>query len=250
MGQAVTLEVGLLSDLEPQERREVLARMHRHTYRAGEVVFHEGDAADVVHFLVEGRVVARRASEGGDVLAYAVMGPGQAFGELAMIRRDGRRTATIEAVEPTVTLALGFADFERLCASHPEVNRLLVRLLAARVARLTEALMEALHTPAEQRVMRSLLALCGLYSAPTSPRVSPRTSSLDGSWPVTVAINQTGLAELAGVTRPTANRVLRRLEVDGVVELRSWACHRARPRSAAPRRQGHAGPRPGLTATS
>ena len=128
------------------------------------MVFHEGDAADTVHFVIEGRVVARRSSEHGDRLAYAVMGPGQAFGELAMIVRGGRRTATIETVEPTVTLALRFADFERLCARHPEVSRLLVRLLAARVNRLTEALMEALHTPAELRVVRSLVSLCGVYS--------------------------------------------------------------------------------------
>lgn len=200
--------VGLLSELAADERREVLASMHRHSYAAGEVVFHEGDAADSVHFVIEGRVVARRSSEHGDRLAYTVMGPGQAFGELAMIVRDGRRTATIEAVEPTVTLALRFVDFERLCVRRPEVSRVLVRLLAARVNRLTEALMEALHTPAEIRVVRSLVSLCGVYS-----------TGAQGRSPVSVELNQSVLAELAGVTRPTANRVLRRLESTGVVAL-------------------------------
>ncbi|GAA2747875.1 Crp/Fnr family transcriptional regulator [Terrabacter aerolatus] len=205
---AVTVEVGLLSELEADERREILASMHRHSYAAGEVVFHEGDLADAVHFVIEGRVVAQRSSEHGDRLAYAVMGPGQAFGELAMIVRGGRRTATVEAVEPTVTLALRFADFERLCSRRPEVSRLLVRLLAARVSRLTDALMEALHTPAELRVVRSLVSLCGIYSTGAQERS-----------PVAVTLNQTALAELAGVTRPTANRVLRRLESTGSVAL-------------------------------
>jgi CRP-like cAMP-binding protein len=208
VGDDVTVEVGLLSELSPQDRREVLARMRRHRYRTGEVVCHEGDSADSVHFVVEGRVVAQRASEAGDVHAYAVLGPGQAFGELGMIRRDGRRTATIEAIEPTVTMTLGYADFERLCATHPGVNRLLLRLLVARVSRLTDALMEALHAPAERRVLRQLSTLCGVYSSPA-----------EGSSPVTVALSQTRLAELAGVTRPTANRVLRALEADGVVGL-------------------------------
>jgi CRP/FNR family transcriptional regulator, cyclic AMP receptor protein len=206
--RAVTLALGLLSDLAPSERREVVATMHRHTFEAGEVVFHEGDAADSVHFVVEGRVIARRASEQGDRLAYAVMGPGQAFGELAMIVRGGRRTATVETVEPTVTLSLAFADFERLCVRHPEVDRLLVRLLAARVSRLTEALMEALHTPAELRVVRTLLSLSSAYALGTQLHS-----------PVTVPLNQSELAELAGVTRPTANRVLRRLESAGIVAL-------------------------------
>ncbi len=204
----MTPDLGLLSELRPAEQRAVISRMHRHTYAAGETICHEGDLADTMHFVVEGRVVARRASQAGDVHAYSLMGPGQAFGELAMIRPVRRRTVTIEAIERTVTMTLAYADFERLCASHPEVNRLLLRLLVARIDRLTDGLMEALHMPAEQRVLRRLVNLCGMYSTPTH-----RSS------PVTVSLNQTGLAELAGVTRPTANRVLRRLEADGVVEL-------------------------------
>ena len=204
----MTIHLGLLSDLEPEERRRVLTRMHRRTYDAGEVVFHEGDPADALHFLVEGRVVAKRFSAEGDSLAYSVLGPGQAFGELAMLARDGRRTATIQAIEPTTTLVLTFSDFERLCVEQPSVARLLTRLLAARVSRLTEALMEALHTPADVRVVRRLVDLFGLYA-----RDSGRSRAIP------LPLTQTELSELAGVTRPTANRVLRRLEATGIVAL-------------------------------
>jgi CRP-like cAMP-binding protein len=204
----MTDRIGLLSELSPVEQQAVLARMHRRAYDTGEIICHEGDPADTVHFVVEGRVVARRVSEGGDIHAYAVMGVGQAFGEIAMVRREHRRTATIETLEPTVTLSLRYADFEQLCVTYPEVNRLLLRLLAARVTRLTDALMHALHEPAEQRVLRVLVVLAGLYSSPGTQNT-----------PVTVTLNQTVLAELAGVTRPTANRVLRRLVTEGALEL-------------------------------
>ena len=211
----MTIVVGLLSDLAPEEQRRVLSRMHRRTYEAGEVVFHEGDPADTVHFLVEGRVVARRSSAAGDRLAYSVIGPGQAFGELAMLARDGRRTATIQAIEPTTTLVLTFSAFEQLCAEHPSVARLLTRLLANRVARLTEALMEALHTSADDRVVRRLVDLFGLYARDAGRPVDNGRGRAALSLPIT----QAELSELAGVTRPTANRVLRRLEAAGVVAL-------------------------------
>jgi CRP-like cAMP-binding protein len=204
----VTVDVGLLSDLAPEERRRVLSRMRRRTYAAGEVLFHEGDLADTLHFLVEGRAVAKRFSADGDPLTYTVIGPGQAFGELAMLARDGRRTATIQAIEPTTTLVLTFGDFERLCAEQPSVARLLTRLLAVRIGRLTDALMEALHTPADLRIVRRLVDLFGLYA-----REGGRPGAL--SLPIT----QSELSELAGVTRPTANRVLRRLESAGIVKL-------------------------------
>ena len=136
--------------------------MRRRTFEAGEIVFHEGDPADSVHFVVEGRVVPRRSSVSATGWPTP-SGPGQAFGELGMLARGRRRSATVQAIAPTVTLSL----LRRLRAAvcpHPAVDRLLVRLLAARVRRLTEGLMEALHTPAELRVMRSLVSLCGLYS--------------------------------------------------------------------------------------
>jgi CRP/FNR family cyclic AMP-dependent transcriptional regulator len=221
----MTIEVRLLSDLAPDEQRQVLSRMRRRRYEAGEVVFHEGDPADAMHFVVEGRVVAKRSSVGGDRLAYAVMGPGQAFGELAMLSRDGRRTATIQALEPTTTLVLAFGEFERLCAEQPTVARLLTRLLSARVARLTDALMEALHTPADERVVRRLVDLLGHYSRGRGRGGSAgrgpgaRGGSAPAEAPLRLPVTQAELSELAGVTRPTANRVLRRLETAGVLAL-------------------------------
>jgi CRP-like cAMP-binding protein len=172
------------------------------------VVFHEGDPADTVHFVSEGRVVVRRTTQTGERVAYTVIGAGEAFGEMAMLSPAGRRTTTVEALEPTVTLSLRFADFERLCAEHPGVSRLLVLLLAERVSRLTDHLMEALYVTADQRVARRVLELCSVYAAQARPGVA-----------VTLPVTQTEVAELAGASRPTTNRVLRRLAADGVLTL-------------------------------
>ncbi len=206
----------LLDDLDAADRRRVLGRLQRRTFAAGEIVFHEGDLADTIHFVVEGRVVASRSSVDGDRFAYAVVGPGEAFGEMAMLAPDRRRSATIQAVEATVTRALGYDDFERLRAGHPRIERLLVRLLADRVARLTDGLMEALHVPAQQRVARRIVDLCGIYAVGPGPgRSIPQGASPSVRLPLT----QTDLADLCGVTRPTANRILRLFEGEGAVEL-------------------------------
>lgn len=202
----MTIRLGLLAELGEEDQRRLVARMRRRTFGVGEIVFHEGDLADSVHFVVEGRVVAQRSSVSGDRLAYAVIGPGETFGELGMLAPDRRRTATVQAIAPAATLSLSFGDFEALRVAHPSVERLLVLLLAARVQRLTDGLMEALHDSAEVRVVRRLLDLAG---SPDTGR--PARSAL--------VVTQTELAELAGVTRPTANRVLRHLARDGAVDL-------------------------------
>ncbi len=201
------MEWRLLASLSVSERQMVLGRAHRHRYVKGETLFHEGDLAETVHLIEQGRVVSRRTTPQGDVVTYAVLGPGEAFGEMAMIADDHRRSSTIVAIEPVVTLTLPFDEFRQLCDEYPGIQTLLVRMLAQRVDRLSTHLVNALYMPADQRVLRTLVDLSSQYA--------------DGvrSGEVTLPLTQVEVAELSGASRPTTNRYLRRLEGDGLVRL-------------------------------
>jgi CRP-like cAMP-binding protein len=201
------MEWRLLASLTPSEQRLMLARTHRHRYAKGETLFHEGDLAETIHLIQEGRVVSRRTTLQGDVVTFAVLGPGEAFGEMAMLADDHRRSSTIVAVEPVVTLTLRFDEFRQLCDQYPGVQALLVRILAQRVDRLSTHLMDALYLPADRRVLRTLADLCSQYARSTR------------SGEVTLPLTQVEIADLSGASRPTTNRFLRRLEQDGLVRL-------------------------------
>src|SRR5204862_5871568 len=133
--------------------------------------------------------------------------PGEAFGEMAMLAEDHRRTSTIVAIEPVVTLTLRFDEFRRLCDDYPGVQALLVRMLAQRVDRLSTHLVDALYLPADRRVLRTLVDLSREYAEPA--RVGD----------VTLPLTQVDVAELSGASRPTTNRYLRRLEREGLGQL-------------------------------
>lgn len=196
----------LLEPLRPAERAAVLAATTRRRFGRGDTVFTEGDLGDSVHLLAAGRVAIRAATPGGDTVTYAIAGPGDAFGELALLGGDHRRTATVLALEPVETFVLMQEQFEVIRGRHPGVDRMLVEILALRVRRLSAHLLEALHSPVEQRVVRRLLTLCWQYGG-------------DAAGPVSLPLTQADLAELAGATRPTVNRVLRTLEDDGAIAL-------------------------------
>lgn len=200
------MEWGLLGGLSDADRRVVLASTRRRRFAAGEVVFHEEDLADTVHFVAQGHLAARRSTPDGSTVTFAVLGPGDAFGEMAMLAPQPRRTSTVLALEPAVTLSLRFADFDRLRAAHPAVERLLVEMLAQRVRRLSDHLLEALHVPADQRVVRRLAEVCDRYAE-------------GRSGPVVVPLTQSAVGDLAGAARPTTNRVLRALATAGVLVL-------------------------------
>lgn len=195
----------LLAGLDDAQRDAVLAGMRTRRFARGEIVFHEGDAGDSLHFVASGHLAVRVSTNDGDGALLTVLGPGQAFGELALLRRSAQRTATVSALEPAETRVLHRDVFRQLCQANPAVERMLIAVLAARVDRLSRHLVEALHLPVELRVVRRLVETARSYPQGTQGVVLPLT--------------QEDVAGLAGTTRPTANTVLRELQDAGLLEL-------------------------------
>lgn len=200
------MEWRLLSGLQDSDIERVLASARRRRFEPGEVVFHEGDPGTALHLLESGRVAVRVTTPDGDVATLTVVAPGEVFGEMALLRRSSTRTATAVALDAAATLSLERDVFLALCAQHPQVERMLVGVLAGRVERLSAHLVEALYVGVDKRVMRRLLELCRVYGSP-------------GTASVVVPLTQEDLAGLAGTTRPTVNAVLRRLADEGALRL-------------------------------
>ena len=197
------MEWQLFEGIAGEDVRAVLALARRSTYRRGEVVFHHHDPADAVHLIVKGRFDIRITTTHGDVVALAIRGPGETFGELAVVTGT-ERSATVSALEPGETLVLRGSELRRLARDHATVGEVLVRMLAEHVALLSERLVEAYTVDAETRVARRVLELARVYG---------------GSPPVTIPLIQEEIAALAGASRATVNRVLREAENRGVVRL-------------------------------
>src|SRR5215210_7167345 len=125
------------SSLSADELQPVIAIARRRSFERGEVVFHEGDPADCVHLIAKGRFAIRITTPLGDTAMLSVRGPGESFGELALVGPESVRSASVAALEPGATHAVYRGDFERLRREHPDVDRLLVSLLADQVRQLS-----------------------------------------------------------------------------------------------------------------
>ncbi len=97
------------------------------------------------------------------------LGPGDSFGELALFTERHRRTATATALEAVETLGIGQAELAGLRSRDPQIDRLLIGVLAAQVQRLSRHLLEALYVPVEKRVLRRLLGLAEQYAPGQRP---------------------------------------------------------------------------------
>lgn len=198
------MEWPLLADVPADDVRQLLSIARRRTFSRNEVVVHRGDPADSLHLIVSGRYGVSITTPVGDTALIAVRGPGDSFGELALVTPDARRSATVTALDGGETRSVYRDDFVRLQREHPGVNAVLVHLLAQEVRRLSERLTEAYYVDADTRVCRRLVELAAQHG---------------GDGPATIALTQEALAGMAGTSRATVNRVLREEQRQGSLEL-------------------------------
>ncbi len=196
----------LLEGVPAEEVRLLLSVARRRTFGRNEVVFHRHDPADSLHLITKGRFAVRVMSPLGDTVTIAVRGPGDSFGEMAVIVEGANRAATVAALEGAETFSVFHEDFERLRGQFPAINQALITFLAGEVRILNERLLEAFYVPAERRVLRRLAELADLYAGPGAEAEIPLT--------------QEAIAELAGTARATVNRVLRDEQERGTIGLR------------------------------
>ncbi len=199
------MEWPLLADLPPDDVRNVLSIARRRTFRRGEIVFHRDDPADSLHLIVRGRFGARVVTPLGDDVLLDVMGPGQSFGELAVLQPGSRRSATVSALEDGETRSVFRDDFVQLEREHPGVKDVLLQLLAEQLRRASDRIVEAHYVDADTRVRRRLVELADAYRSADGEAVVPLT--------------QEDVAAMAGTSRATVNRVLRDEQQQGAVEL-------------------------------
>jgi len=198
------VEWRLLADVPPEHVRNLMQIARRRTFARNEVVFHRDDPGDSLHLINKGRFAIRVMTPLGDTATIAVRGPGDSFGEMALVG-GMRRSATVAALEDAETFSVYQREFEHLRREHPAVNDVLVRFLVGEIRMLNERLLEALYVPVERRVLRRLVELAELY--PSENGVAE------------IALTQETIAELAGAKRPTVNQVLREEADRGTIEL-------------------------------
>ncbi len=106
------------------------ARFSR-SFAASEVIFREGDAGNTMFVLRSGRVRITKHVRGGEK-TFAVLGPGEFFGEMAILNSKPR-SATATAIEPVTLLEVDAARFENMITSQSEIAVRIIQKLARRL---------------------------------------------------------------------------------------------------------------------
>jgi CRP/FNR family transcriptional regulator, cyclic AMP receptor protein len=173
------------------------------TYRRDQMVFSQGEIADAVFYIQQGKVKLTVVSEQGKEAVVAILGPGHFFGE-GCLNGHPLRIATARAVDECVITRLEKATMIATVHQKPEFSELFMSYLLTRNSRIEEDLIDQLFNSSEKRLARLLLLLAN-FGKEGKPE------------PIVGKFSQETLAEMIGTTRSRASHFMNKFRDLGFV---------------------------------
>ncbi len=131
-------QVPIFAGMASAKLRLLAYTSDRVAYRAGEVLFHQGDDGDAAYVILQGQADVMVTTPQGE-LRVAQVAENAMVGEIAILC-DVARTATVLAVTPVEALRISKENFVKLLLDFPEMTLEIVRVLAARLSDTTATL--------------------------------------------------------------------------------------------------------------
>jgi CRP-like cAMP-binding protein len=198
--------VPIFAELADEDIASLARLTTRRRYPKDTVVFFENEEGDSFFMILEGRIKVTILGDDGREIILSVLGPGDFFGEMALLDNEPR-SATAIAVEESELLILQRTDFQGV-ATKRTITGALIRVLTARLRRANHQISTLALLDVYGRVARVILDM----AREEGKRLK------DGRIAFRRATHQE-IANRIGTTRETVTRMLKDLERQGLIQV-------------------------------
>lgn len=198
--------VSIFADLRDEELNALAACLGKRTFGRDVILFHKGCPARNLYIIESGEVRIFALSDSGQEITLEVYGPGECFGEAALL--DGNvRTSGAVVLEKTVMYTLDRSQFLRCLERHPQVARRVMELLAHRLEHAVAYAENLAFLDVAGRVAAVLLELAA------------RHGINDGGVRLDLHLTQAELASWVCASREMVNKVLQVYQTEGLIAI-------------------------------
>jgi CRP/FNR family transcriptional regulator, cyclic AMP receptor protein len=197
----------LFSSLSSMELQQIGRKIKIKSLRKGEVVLNEEDTNEYMYIILTGKVKVVRTTRGGKEIILAMHRSGESFGELSLIDTKTVPAVVLAAEHSTVAI-IARKDFYSMISAHRKVLDSLLQILCSRLRDSWGRIQLLSFNNASQRIRMLLVQManeCGRGTA-EGTLLNTRLTHQD-------------IADMTGVARETATRILDKLHRDGVIKV-------------------------------
>lgn len=201
--------IPFFSSLSENEMKEVASQMVTKRVKKNQVVLFEEDTPNYMYVVYSGKVRVVQLNEEGREQILTIHKRKDFFGEMALL--DGKTSpATIIAMEDSEIGLLGRNDFDRFVETNGNIRKHIIRVLCTELRAAWMMVRIMSFDNAEQRIMGVFDRLKDLYGVKDQRGVI-----------IALKLTHSQIANYASVSRETVTRTLKKLEIDGSVQVQS-----------------------------
>lgn len=190
---------------------QLLAHCHRRRYAAKSAVICLGDNCETLYLVLKGSMSVLIDDNTGKELIITYLQRGEFFGELGLFAKEGakqQRSAWVLAKTECEVAEISYEKFRELARKHPEILYAVIQQMAERIRHTTHKAVQLTTLDITGRVASILLELCKQPGAMTHP---------DG---IQIRVTRQEIARIISCSREMVGRVLKKLEAQGVVQIK------------------------------
>ena len=161
-----------------------------------EIIYFPEERSDNIYMLKEGKVKISRVSEDGKKMTLQLIGPGEIFGESAILGQDKRENIA-EVVEDAVICSINRTMFQEMLANNPKLNLSINKFIGLRIRKIQAHVEDLVFKDAQERVVAFLKRYAKTFGK----------EMIDG-WIVRPFLTHQEIADLTATSRQTVNSIL------------------------------------------
>ncbi len=194
--------IPLFSGLNAAEIEALAERAAEKRYRAGDLLFHEGEPCEGIYLVVNGRVKIFKTSPAGREITLAVEAAPASVAEVPLFD-GGPYPASVAAIEDVIAAFIHTRDFQNACRAYPEVSLKLLAAVGRRLRQLVSVIERVTFGSVRQRLAAQLIEL----------------AAEAGSETFALKTTHQELASRLGTVREVVSRNLSRFQSDGLIRI-------------------------------
>lgn len=206
-GECSVSKVPIFENLNNEELSEVVKTIEHKEYSKGNTIFIEGDTANTLYFINEGKIKLYKYTKDGKEQILHVLSEGDFFGELELIKLSKHRF-NAKAIVDSKICTLTKDEMKKIIIRNPEIGIKLLETVAERLAKVERLVQNLATNNVDSRMAYLLIDLAEKYGTNIGKNIS-----------IKLPLSREEMANYIGVTRETISRKLKKFEDERLIEI-------------------------------
>lgn len=200
-------KVPIFDNLNCDELEEIASKIVQKEFKKGDVIFSEGNDAETLYFVNEGRIKLYKYNKDGKEQILHMISDGEFFGELNLIKTSDYKF-NAKSIEKTKVCTLNKYEMKDIIMKNPEIAIKLLESAGERLAAIENLAQNLSTNDIDSRISYLLINLMEKYS-----------QVIDGKKVIKLPLSREDMANYIGVTRETISRKLKKFEDESLIEI-------------------------------